>query len=309
MHSKAKTKKHKRKGRRRTPNIFKRAGRLGLFTLGALASQFKPGGAAYPNLPPPSHLSNQRALTSSKMPGYSQTHNLPFVDLQTIIDQADEAPSLIEEGGQEGADTSAQTATSAAGSTKSSAAQQAQTVKHVDIGGEGIVDLGHQDGSVSGFADSENVNVLTHQSSRSGGPIPNRVPLESWNDDLPYGDGTVERVTFQNTPLSDHMVREAARIVTPGGRIDLWVDPEYANQVSELASLTGGEITSPTSTPGQFEQLISIVNIGGVGAAGSRRGALRGGRRRTRRRRTRGKRTRRKRRRQRRLRKTRRKRK
>ncbi len=144
------------------------------------------------------------------------------------------------------------------------------SITHVDIGGEGLIkktsdnSLAPSSDTYSGFKDAANVNVQTVQSGRtdqSGNfiPIPNLIKLNSWDDPIPLSSNSVPLVTFQNAPVTEHMAREAARIVTIGGRIELWVDPKYKNMIDLIIKLTGEKRGAGTSTltttsdPNQFE--------------------------------------------------------
>ena len=76
-------------------------------------------------------------------------------------------------------------------------------------------------------------------------------------------------VTFQNTPLTTQMMNEAARIVAPDGRIDLWVDPECRPLIGELAELVEGVLSAPKKTEGQPLELVSVVEILGMAQPGT----------------------------------------
>ena len=121
------------------------------------------------------------------------------------------------------------------------------SITHVDIGGEGLIK------NYAGFEDSANVNVQTVQSGRTDQfgnfiPIPNLIKLNSWDDPIPLSSNSVPYVTFQNTPLTEHMAREAARIVKIGGKIELWIDPKYKNMVDLIIKLTGEKLGAGRST-------------------------------------------------------------
>merc|ERR1711964_864153 len=91
--------------------------------------------------------------------------------------------------------------------------------------------MGEVSGICSGFAQSENVNALDHQSYAHWKPIPRLWHLSDWDHPLPFDNDAVCRVTFQNCPLTKTMMEEAARIVKPDGQIDLWVGRRTANEV------------------------------------------------------------------------------
>jgi len=131
-------------------------------------------------------------------------------------------------------------------------------IKHVDIGGEGLV-FNEVSGICSGFAQSENVNALDHQSYAHWKPIPRLWHLSDWDHPLPFDNDEVCRVTFQNCPLTKTMMEEAARIVKPDGQIDLWVADEQLTRLEELARMVNGVVTNPVPTAGQSFSKRSIL--------------------------------------------------
>ena len=155
------------------------------------------------------------------------------------------------------------------------------SVTHVDIGGEGLIKKTSNNSdnpfarstdtdTYAGFEDATNVNVQTVQSGRTDQfgnfiPIPNLLKLNSWDDPIPLSSNSVPYVTFQNTPLTEHMAREAARIVKIGGKIELWVDPNYKNMIDLIIKLTGQKLGagssyySTTSDPNQNELKQTII--------------------------------------------------
>jgi hypothetical protein len=112
---------------------------------------------------------------------------------------------------------------------------------HIDIGGEGLNEhLGH----ISGFPDSINLNVLTHQSNDYGIPVPNLVRIKSWYGKVsfPFADGFADYITMQNAPLTDNNVSEIVRCLRPGGVVELWIDEYFEDNMEQLAQLLHSKV-------------------------------------------------------------------
>ncbi|EGG23493.1 hypothetical protein DFA_05626 [Cavenderia fasciculata] len=109
---------------------------------------------------------------------------------------------------------------------------------HLDIGGEGF-------NTNSGFSDSINVNIhanTTYQVVGADGsygtrPIPYNIILQDWTKKIPLKDATINYITLQSFNLTDFMVSEISRLLVPGGKVGLWLDPSYYPLVQKLATL------------------------------------------------------------------------
>ncbi|KAL2169382.1 hypothetical protein VTG60DRAFT_6088 [Thermothelomyces hinnuleus] len=80
--------------------------------------------------------------------------------------------------------------------------------------------------------------------------IPYLVEVESWGKfpptTLPFSDNFAERICMQSAPLTETNVTEFARVIKPGGVIDLWIDGEvFGEQIDQLARLLNSEVTFP----------------------------------------------------------------
>jgi hypothetical protein len=118
---------------------------------------------------------------------------------------------------------------------------------HLDVGGEGWASAY---GVESGFRSAINVNDRTTH-SQTQRPIPNLLQVESWATapGYPVADRTVDYVTMQGAPLTGRNVEEIARVLRPGGRIGLWIDPaetvegvSVERRIRELATRVGGTV-------------------------------------------------------------------
>lgn len=114
-------------------------------------------------------------------------------------------------------------------------------ILHLDVGGEGAQKAY---GLTSGFKDAININAKRYSSQYQDKEIPNLVLLQSWdsNPPLPFSDGSADRITLQGAPLTDHNVNEIARVLAPNGRVDLWVDNYFSNNIQKLAGMIGARI-------------------------------------------------------------------
>ena len=83
-------------------------------------------------------------------------------------------------------------------------------------------------------------------------------------------DNTVSLVTlgrighilpFVDDPIKDpfSMIKEINRILRPGGRIEICVDPKYENKIQELASVTKGTLVTPIYAPPTKERVVSVI--------------------------------------------------
>ncbi|AEO62123.1 hypothetical protein MYCTH_2313136 [Thermothelomyces thermophilus ATCC 42464] len=123
----------------------------------------------------------------------------------------------------------------------------------LDVGGEGL----YWNGFVAGFPDAINVNDHDRQFNpdvRHPGQPPAKIPylveVESWDKfpptTLPFSDNFAERICMQSAPLTETNVTEIARVIRPGGVVDLWIDAEaFGKQIDQLARLLNSEVTFP----------------------------------------------------------------
>lgn len=111
---------------------------------------------------------------------------------------------------------------------------------HLDIGGEGV---NEHVGIISGFASSINVNAMEYQSNLYGIPIPNLVMIQNWftNPSYPFADGFADYITMQNAPLTPKNVDEIARCLRPGGKVELWIDSQFQEEIELLAKKLNSE--------------------------------------------------------------------
>ncbi|KAK0716633.1 hypothetical protein B0T21DRAFT_296161 [Apiosordaria backusii] len=125
----------------------------------------------------------------------------------------------------------------------------------LDVGGEGVL----WNGFVCGFPDAINVNDHDLQSNPDSRypemglqPIPYLVKVARWDTSippttLPFEDNFADRMCMQNAPLTETNVTEFARVIKPGGVIDLWIDGELlAEEIDRLAQLLNSQVTFPT---------------------------------------------------------------
>jgi len=100
----------------------------------------------------------------------------------------------------------------------------------LDIGGEGRITT--NEGSVTGFTQAYNVNVRTQGISNgphTGQPIPNLIPLESWDlvplrFPLPAG-ALASYATFMGVPVRSNVCEEVYRVLDKArGVVMIWAD-------------------------------------------------------------------------------------
>jgi hypothetical protein len=115
----------------------------------------------------------------------------------------------------------------------------------LDIGGEGRLNV---NGYITGFEDAININAPDKRSDPSpptvtavgpnhGMPIENLVELQPWDTDpeYPFTDSFANRITAIGVPLTAKNVKEIARVIRNGGKVDLWIDQKYKSQAELLA--------------------------------------------------------------------------
>lgn len=131
----------------------------------------------------------------------------------------------------------------------------------LDIGGEGVVDLG---GFFTGVKEAINVNAplkagdprpptVTAPGPLHRKPIPGLVELQPWSTDpgFPFADGFADRLAMINEPLTDKKVSEIARVIRNGGTINLWIDTAaYGGKMADLAARLNSVAEPAAETPG-----------------------------------------------------------
>ncbi|MGL5742024.1 MAG: hypothetical protein ACRCXC_05485 [Legionella sp.] len=119
---------------------------------------------------------------------------------------------------------------------------------HLDIGGEG---LNEHMGYISGFETSINLNATTEQSNQYGIPIPNLVQIQSWftNQSYPFKDGFADYITMQNAPLTSKNIEEISRCLRPGGIVELWIDEQFEEKITLLATRLNSKPEYDTEDP------------------------------------------------------------
>lgn len=128
---------------------------------------------------------------------------------------------------------------------------------HLDLGGEGVSKIlkPHGGGTwLTGFPNAINVNAALYNGTRVSRTSPNleRIPalieLQNWatNPTLPLGDHFADYITMQNAPLTATNIAEIARVIRPGGTVELWVDHDlYHEAVQQLAWRLGSRVEYP----------------------------------------------------------------
>ena len=113
----------------------------------------------------------------------------------------------------------------------------------LDIGGEGPL----EDGIVTGFPDVINVNDKDKATNRPYGPIPFLVKVANWatNPGYPFVDNFADKLTMIGCPMTEKNISEFARVIKPGGTIDLWVDDFVPGGIDRLAKMLNSTVTYP----------------------------------------------------------------
>jgi parallel beta-helix repeat protein len=119
---------------------------------------------------------------------------------------------------------------------------------HLDIGGEGYHKKGYStDGTITtwGFEHALNVNAQDKSSQPPYEPIPMLIQVQAWvsNPPYPFTDHIADYITMQNAPLTDKNVDEISRVIKKGGKVGLWIDDQFEDEIKKLAKCLD---TTPT---------------------------------------------------------------
>jgi hypothetical protein len=106
---------------------------------------------------------------------------------------------------------------------------------HLDVWGEGP---SYTDNMPAGFERALNLNAMTTKSPNSETPIPMLVLVTDVNvTQIPFADGTFDYVTIQGAPLATPIASEMARILAPGGRVGLWINWEWGDNLANAQKI------------------------------------------------------------------------